>query len=306
MTSKRVNWGYLFLIAMVVAINYIPGLPQWIAGKGLLFNILISEVLVLLPMLLITISSGEKLSNLFPFKKIRFTTVLLIVLFTILLFPFTAFLNSFSMLFTQNQILQVSDEIVGNAPMVVLFFFALLAPFCEEVVFRGIVFGTYRKGGNILTAILLSALMFGFMHMNINQAIYAFALGIFMALLVEATGSLWSSLLVHAFFNGTSMMTLFASSSALGDASLQESASQALSSGDTLITIIITYGVIALITMTINVFVLRKIAKNEGNEGIFTRIWESRKEKGHLITIPLLVALALAICFMVATSLIIG
>lgn len=46
--------------------------------------------------------------------------------------------------------------------------------------------------------------MFGCMHMNLNQFIYAFALGVYLAFLVEATGSVFSSMLAHFTLNATS------------------------------------------------------------------------------------------------------
>ena len=57
--------------------------------------------------------------------------------------------------------------------------------------------------------VLLSSLLFGLMHMNFNQAPYAFALGVAMAVLVEATGSLWSSVLMHVIFNAQSVLLMY-------------------------------------------------------------------------------------------------
>ena len=55
---------------------------------------------------------------------------------------------------------------------------ALFGPFCEEFCFRGVVYRGYLKSGNVTGAVLLSSLLFGLMHMNFNQAPYAFALAL--------------------------------------------------------------------------------------------------------------------------------
>ena len=61
----------------------------------------------------------------------------------------------------------------------------------------------------MLPAILLTGFLFGCMHMNLNQFIYAFALGIYLAFLVEATGSIFSSMIAHFTLNATSVVMSF-------------------------------------------------------------------------------------------------
>ncbi|MFN2987262.1 lysostaphin resistance A-like protein, partial [Escherichia coli] len=53
----------------------------------------------------------------------------------------------------------------------------ILIPIYEEIVFRGIIFGYLRKNFNIIVAILVQALIFGIMHLNLVQGIYTFILG---------------------------------------------------------------------------------------------------------------------------------
>ena len=47
----------------------------------------------------------------------------------------------------------------------------------------------------------MSGLVFGLFHLNINQFCYAFVIGVVFAFLVEATGSIWSSVLAHFAIN---------------------------------------------------------------------------------------------------------
>ena len=55
-------------------------------------------------------------------------------------------------------------------------------------------------------AIILSAVIFGLMHYNIVQFIYAFLLGIFFAHLLEKTGELWTCILAHLAANMFSLL----------------------------------------------------------------------------------------------------
>ena len=74
-------------------------------------------------------------------------------------------------------------------------------------MFRGVFFHGYRRAG-ILKAALCSGLCFGLIHLNLNQFCYAFIVGTIMALVVEATGSLFSSMLVHMVINSSSVLAL--------------------------------------------------------------------------------------------------
>ncbi len=85
----------------------------------------------------------------------------------------------------------------------------LLAPFAEELFFRGMVFGWLRRWGFWLAA-LVSAGLFGLAH-GVNIVLPAsFALGLLNALAYERSGSIWPAIVSHATFNGTSLLALLA------------------------------------------------------------------------------------------------
>ncbi len=77
----------------------------------------------------------------------------------------------------------------------------ICAPFLEEVTFRGVLFGNLRKALGSFAAIVLSALIFGAMHYNIVQFVYATGLGIAFAYIYEKTGELWTCVLAHSVAN---------------------------------------------------------------------------------------------------------
>lgn len=82
--------------------------------------------------------------------------------------------------------------------------FAVLAPFFEEVIFRGILLHRLRGLGDT-SAVLLSALAFAFFHLNLYQLAYAFVLGILFACITLLTGSIRDTFLLHAIINGSSV-----------------------------------------------------------------------------------------------------
>ena len=73
---------------------------------------------------------------------------------------------------------------------------ALIPALVEELVFRGWILGSLRPFGE-RRALLLSALIFGLMHMNLTQAPFAFMLGLLFGFLYLRTGRLWPGMAVH-------------------------------------------------------------------------------------------------------------
>ena len=80
-------------------------------------------------------------------------------------------------------------------------FYAILSPIMEELVFRGIVFGNMRKIMNVPQAVFLSALLFGLIHFNIVQFVYAFLLGLVLAAFMYKSGHVYAAMIGHITAN---------------------------------------------------------------------------------------------------------
>jgi len=136
-------------------------------------------------------------------------------------FPIVVILNFISMHFVRNQVTDVLPHVLSLGLIPSLLIMALLPAFVEEFVFRGIMYHAYRQYSKT-GGILLSALLFGLMHLNLNQAVYAFFLGIILAIMVEATGSLHTSMFMHFLFNGSSVaLNYFAGGASLDPEKIQ-------------------------------------------------------------------------------------
>lgn len=86
--------------------------------------------------------------------------------------------------------------------------FALCAviPLVEELLYRGIVYGRLRRWLGAAPAMLLSALIFGLIHMNLAQFIYASLFGLILAFFVDRTGSILGAFAAHMAANLTSVL----------------------------------------------------------------------------------------------------
>lgn len=107
---------------------------------------------------------------------------------------------------------------IQDAPRVTMIIIVLLAPFVEEVLFRGLVFGNLRHK-NRLMAYAVSALLFALLHVwqfaVVRQDITYFLVmlqylvpGVVLAWAYEHSGTLWTSIGVHIVANALSLWTM--------------------------------------------------------------------------------------------------
>lgn len=81
------------------------------------------------------------------------------------------------------------------------------APFSEELLFRGLIFGGFLKWG-FWPAAVLSSFMFTFVHLDPGSFIPFALVGMVIAWLFWSRGSLWDSVIFHFLFNATSFAFL--------------------------------------------------------------------------------------------------
>lgn len=84
---------------------------------------------------------------------------------------------------------------------------AVIAPIAEEVFFRGMIYRALKNGVGIWAAAIISGLLFGAMHIDsldsdrLLQVVPLAILGISFALLYQWTGTLYSTIALHATNN---------------------------------------------------------------------------------------------------------
>lgn len=286
MTSKKANWLFLTVVLMHIGTVLLVFFAGEYISVGIFMNFLLGQGIILVPTLVFWVIfecryrrvdplSAETGALLTPppveaaaFRRIKISTVLMIALCTILIMPLVAVLNALTLFFTDNTMVAMGGDILEAPFFLMWFMIGIFGPFCEEFVFRGVMYRSYRRSsGRGIAAVLLSAFIFGLMHMNFNQALYAFGIGIFLALLVEAAGSLWASVFCHMFFNSFQVVMMYLSSSILKGAYGQAVAETAQEiTTQELMAALAVYLVIAAVTTPIAVCILAWIMKNEGRQ----------------------------------------
>lgn len=95
-------------------------------------------------------------------------------------------------------------------------FAVLVAPFMEELIFRGILFGIFESQVGLRFAIVITAILFGGLHVPEywgawNHMLLIFFVGLVFSLARGRSGSLAPSVFLHVGYNGSMMIALFVS-----------------------------------------------------------------------------------------------
>lgn len=96
------------------------------------------------------------------------------------------------------------DQLInGGNPVMQFINISIVTGIIEETIFRGLIYTTLRKTVSVPGAVILSAVIFGIAHMNIEQFFYTSMLGVLMALVYEKYKTIFAPIIVHATFNGS-------------------------------------------------------------------------------------------------------
>lgn len=301
MLKNKIRPGWLFLAiilchigleALILHTDFVNVFPWNMAT-----NLILSETVIWLPCIVYLALGRENPRRYCRIRKVKISTAFMTVLFTMLCGPLVTLVNAISMLFVDNTVVVYSEAILEMPFLGMFLLMAVYGPFVEEFGFRGVLYTGYKQSGNVFKTVILSAFLFGIMHMNFNQAAYAFVIGIMLALLMEATDSLWPVFIVHFCINAFSVCMMFLMN-ALTDnyAALMAQAAEEVTTPDQMLLVISVYFVMAVVFTPIAICVLVWIAGQEGRKDALKAIWKSRRIKAEKpLDIPLIVGII--ICF---------
>lgn len=319
---------FLYTVLLSIAASFING-KLYKETNSMSLIALSSQIILITPSVVYFISNKKNPLKLLRFNKISFSSVVLLILFTFLLTPVMTFINALSLLIfkneTVNSILSVVDE---SGLLLSLLLIAIIPSIFEELVYRGVFYMGYQKVldsfdevdrpismKRIRYSIILSAILFAIIHMNGNQFSYALVMGIVFALVIEATNSLFSTMIIHFLINGTSiiisymapklieMLHRFSSSENADMDKIQESLT-VLPENFSLPMVAMSYGPAAIISAVLAIIVFRTIAKNHNRwehiVDIFTKKDSDIGEKKSIKEIlPLIIGIIICVVIMI-------
>ena len=293
--SKKAN-GLFLTMAVCIICFYLFG-KGLVTGLPVSIRLISSEIVYLIPVLLCLLIGRDSIGKLIPHRAPRISMLLMTILFVLLLEPLMTCLNVFTMLFSTNSVLETRSDLSIISVPLQLICIAVVPAVLEEFMFRGVFAGYYREKG-ILTAALLSGLVFGLFHLNFNQFGYAFALGVAFALLLEGTGSIFYGMFAHFLINGFSVIITALSDKILpltGEESIAAVAESMTT--ETLVNTFCVYAVIAAVSTCLAGAVYIWIVKHSGRTAYLEKNCKGSGEKK--VSPVFLIGVVLCLGFMV-------
>lgn len=120
------------------------------------------------------------------------------------LFTFMPWFNA-----DEAQELGYTPYMVGFERVISYLLLAVIAPICEELVFRGFLYGKLRILVPKWLAIILTSLLFGIIHLQWNVGVVVFAMSIITCILREVTGTIYAGMLVHIINNSVAFYLVY-------------------------------------------------------------------------------------------------
>ncbi len=218
--SNGIGFSILFYIIfsftlpnMVLGIFRIFNPYLHVHSDGTVYSPLITEIVelvsgnlaLLLPFLLLAFVHRAPFHEMLPFRAFRASITLpslfIALAVSVIGYAASTAISTFLSLFGVIPIM--ADFSFPEEPAAAFLFLlnvAVLAPLAEEIVFRGIILNMLRRFGDCF-ALLISSLLFAFVHMNLVQIPNAFIMGLVIGYFTLCTGSLWTGVCIHVLNN---------------------------------------------------------------------------------------------------------
>lgn len=217
------NLFYTYLIYFIVILCFV-GIRIFSSAGGFSFikndtltdyvaTLLIQVVIMgIVPFGLYKIITKKTIKQIFAdfgFKKISFKAVLLCVGIGVCVYILNLYVASFfSNILSLFGYYQGSSSSGGSGQnvsvlsfIVSTFFVAVLPGIFEEFTHRGLLMRGVANSLGYKRAIVISSVLFGLMHMNINQCFYAIFIGLIIGFVSGSSGSIFPAMILHFMNN---------------------------------------------------------------------------------------------------------
>lgn len=267
--------------------------------RDTLFLLLAGQIALVVPAIVFFVKNKINVTEFLRIKRMHPITWILIIVFSYASYPIISLCNYLSLQVSENVIDGTMQDILEKYPIAICVIAVALIPcMVEETIFRGVMYQSYKRAG-FFKALFMTAILFGFFHMNINQMSYAIVIGLLFVCLNEATGSILSSIFMHFIINGTSILSSAAIYKRYG--SLQvETTENMLSSGS-----IVRYLVIASVfCVAILALLLYAMMKIEHRDEIVAALTKPTQEKQRMLSPALVVVLVICVAMMALSQMV--
>ena len=222
-TTRTNRFALLFFIYFMGTSVALAMVPAVRALSDSTYMLLAQILCFLPPVIFYFVFTRKDIKHTLRLKPLGWKNTLIIISFGVSIQPLMSLLSYLMSLFFPNPVEQSISGIQESGLLISLLAVAVIPALLEEVLSRGILLSGYQFLGKWKAA-LVSALLFGLLHMNPQQLPYAFVVGFIFCFLVERTQSLYASILPHLIINGTTVFSIFTEGVGTGPVEMEQTA----------------------------------------------------------------------------------
>lgn len=199
-TVRNVSWLLLLVSTLHIIVLFVLDTlftffsgktPEWLAS-------LVTQILcVALPTLYYLRSASPNVHQVLRIKPLRPDCAIVVAFAGFCMQMVAKVVNLPVQLMLKSEV-----NVINQNVFVSILTVALLPSIFEELLMRGVVLNAFRRS-NRRRAMFASAFLFALLHLDIDQFLGYFVLGIFFAYVVIRTGSIYAGIIAH-FFNNLS------------------------------------------------------------------------------------------------------
>ena len=209
--SEAILCGVTVLVCMFFA-QFMAGSSVGGWGSIVKSTVIVQLGIILTPCLLMSIFLTRSIRQALRLNAASPSQVIATALLGVCLHPSYLILgNAIAEIYTISESMKVvlgefQGMVMSQPIWAVLLVMAVLPAICEELTFRGFIFGGLQRQG-VFRAIIISALFFGFTHMVLQQSIAASMMGLLLGFIAWRTGGVLCTIVFH-LINNTLSITL--------------------------------------------------------------------------------------------------
>lgn len=304
--SSNIFFLVLILISIIVPIFLAPILYRDLRMSQPVALITSHVVLFVLPTIIYILVTRQKFKEALRLNKISGKEILLSFALAFLAQPVMLFFSYIASFFSNNDVAVMLDTLSKTPLWLMILMIGVTPAISEEITIRGIVLSGYKFKSKH-TAAVMSGLMFGILHLNMHQFLYAFAMGVIFAYLVMATNSLIPAMIAHFTINTSQLLLqriVLGMQSAVSSVVDMESATETLHSiplelkiGTGVVYAIFAAGAAYLIMLIIRSMEKARLKDPSRNEEVLI---DTRSTQGleKIVNIPLILIIVVYIGYM--------
>lgn len=271
MDNRKVFSGNLFALILLILYAFAPLIlsPVFKASNMpvAMYLVLPQILLLILPTIIYFIITKRSVKDTLRLNKIGVKSIVIVIGIGFLAQPIAMFLSLITQFVFPNRISQVVSSL-NSIPLIIrLGVIALTPAICEEVTMRGVVLAGYENV-SIKKSAIMTGMFFGMLHLDGNQLLYAFAIGVIFAYLVRITNSIFASMICHFTINGSQVVISDLASklmelSGQNIESVQQTGLSAMTTSQIINTVLVLL-IIGIVCVGIIVMLMGKLAKLNG------------------------------------------